>query len=62
MPEKGVLNLPMDKFWLYTEAEERRRTRERKMLVMDTAGAIAGVFGKDGIESYIKHISGDSNG
>lgn len=59
MEEKDVLDLPLDKFFMYQESEKRKQENLRKLLVMDTAGAIGGALSKDGVTKYLKHIEGE---
>ena len=59
MAEKAVLDLPLDKFFLYQEAARRNRSRERQSYVLDTAAAIGGIFSKDGVAKYLKTLDGE---
>ena len=59
MQEKDVLDLPLDKFFMYQDAEKRKQEGIRKLMVMDTAGAIGGALSKDGIKKYLKYIDGE---
>lgn len=59
MDEEKVLDLPLDKFFLYVEAEERRRNGDRKVMISDTAGAVAGIFAKKGVSKYLKLLEED---
>lgn len=55
--EEDILNMTIDKFNLYLNALGRGVTQSRRTSVMDMAGAIAGIFAKDGIEKYLEQLT-----
>lgn len=59
MSEAEVLELPIDKFELYTQAVLRHRKVERMQFAIDVAGGVSAMFSKDGLKKHMKAISED---
>jgi len=53
MPESEVMDLPLDKFYLYVEANKRERAIRRRVMVADTTGAISGALVKGALKKYL---------
>jgi hypothetical protein len=51
--EQEVLDMPLDKFMVYTLAAGRRQMQARIATVSDTASAVAGLLSKEGISGYL---------
>lgn len=54
--EKDVLDLPLDKFELYLSVASDLEKVERQKYVIDTAGAVGGLFSKKGVSEYLKKL------
>ena len=54
--------MTLDKLDLCTKSISRRIDRERAIMVSDTAGAIAGIFGKkDSLKKYLESLKETSD-
>ena len=57
------MNMPLDKFGLCTKSITKRAINDRAIMVMDTAGAIAGIFGKkDSLTEYLNSLKVELDG
>lgn len=53
------MNMPLDKYDMYLASVLRTETKNRRIMVMDTAGAVGGLFTKGAVSEYLDSIGKD---
>lgn len=51
--------MPLNKFFIYSDAAARLKRQERKVTVSDLAAAIGIALSGKGMEKYFKRLDGD---